>query len=83
MAGTLLILIGALLIAAMFAGGYHLASLNCAPDTVFSCDKSALKIVSELMIANEGLLLWAAWVAGVFLVWGGVRLRARSQRSRR
>lgn len=81
MAGNLLILIGALLIVTMFAGGYHLASLNCAPESLFSCDKGALKIVSELMIANEGLLLWAAWVAGVFLIWGGVRLRARRKRS--
>ena len=79
MLGNLLILMGVISIAGMFAGGYQLAALHCAKEGAAGCDRSFLETISALMIADEGLLLWAAWVVGVFLVWGGLRLRARGR----
>ncbi|MFA7670423.1 MAG: hypothetical protein WCX93_13850 [Burkholderiaceae bacterium] len=78
MLGTLFILLGAGLIAGMLVAGYYLASLACAASGANGCDKSILELISGLMIANEGILLWAAWVIGIFLIWGGMRLRARA-----
>lgn len=78
MLGTLLIILGVGLIAGMFVAGYHLAALECASSGTHGCDKNILELISGLMIANEGILLWAAWVIGIFLIWGGMRLRART-----
>lgn len=80
MLGILMIVVGLLLTAGSIAVGYYVVSLGCAMSGASGCQASAIELISELMIADEGIFFWLAWVIGVFLIWGGMRLRAASGR---
>lgn len=75
MLGNTMIAIGVLLIAGSSAIGYYLITAGCS----VGCDADAAKRISALMIADEGIFFWLAWVAGVFLIWGGSRQRAQNR----
>ena len=77
MLGTLLIIMGIVLTAGSIGVGYYLISLRCSMEGAAGCQASLVKLISDLMIANEGIFFWLAWVIGIFLIWGGMRLRAR------
>jgi len=80
MLGTILIMMGVALAAGSIVAGYYFISLACTTNSASGCQASAIDLISELMISNEGIFFWAAWVVGLFLVWGGMHLRARSGR---
>lgn len=74
MLGTTMMVIGVVLCAGSIGVGYYLISAGCT----IGCDASTAKLISALMISDEGIFFWLAWVAGVFLVWGGSRIKAQS-----
>ena len=74
MLGTVLILLGVALASGSIISGYYFVSTQCAiQDT---CQDGFIKLLSGMMIADEGIFFWLAWVIAVFLIWGGIRLRA-------
>ena len=73
MLGITMIAIGALLAAGSVGVGYYLITAGCG----VGCDAGAAKLISALMISDQGIFFWLAWVAGIFLIWGGSRLRAQ------
>lgn len=76
MLGTTMIAIGVLLAVGSIGVGYYLITAGCS----VGCDAGTVKLISALMISDEGIFFWLAWVAGIFLVWGGSRLRAQGGR---
>lgn len=74
MIGMLLIIGGVALVVASAVGGYVFIANRCGTTGAPACDADASALLSHLMIADEGLLLWLAWVVAVFLIWGGARL---------
>lgn len=76
MTGVILILCGLVLIAATSVAGYLFLAARCGLPDAPACNADFSALISYLMIANEGLLFWLAWVFAVFMIWGGVRLRA-------
>ena len=80
MLGTTMIVMGVALAAGSIVAGYYLISAGCATGSASGCQASAIELISELMISNEGLFFWLAWVVGVFLIWAGIRLRVPGDR---
>lgn len=72
-----MIIAGAVLTVGAILAGYYVVSLGCAMDGASGCEASAIELISGLMIADEGIFFWLAWVVGIFLIWGGMRLRGR------
>lgn len=75
MPGNLMILAGALLIIGSIAAGFYQISIKCSQADPSGCEESVVDLISALMIANEGIFFWLAWVAGIFLIWGGMRAK--------
>jgi len=80
MLGTLLIVAGSILAIGSIVSAFYLVSLGCSMGGASGCDRDGIDLLAELMASNDGLLFWAAWVIGLFLIWGGMRLRARNGR---
>jgi len=76
MIGTTMIVMGIALAAGSIVAGYLIISQDCAIDGAPGCDAGIIELISRLMISDTGLFFWLAWVAGVFLIWGGVRFRS-------
>lgn len=68
-----MIVIGSLLALGSLALAYHLISLACPA----GCETSLIRLISDMMIADKGIIFWLAWVSAVFLIWGGTRLKSR------
>lgn len=77
MLGTILIAMGVFLLIGTVVAAYWLISLGCAMGGASGCEAGTVELLSDLMISNEGIFFWAAWVVGVFLVWGGMQLKGR------
>lgn len=77
MLGTLLIVLGALLIVGSIVAGYYVAFIACTTAIASGCQDNAIDSIAQLMISNQGMLYWLAWVVGIYLIWGGVRLQSR------
>lgn len=77
MTGTLMIVAGAILTIGSVITGYYVISQGCALEGASGCEASTARLISDLMIADTGIFFWMAWVIGVFLIWGGIRLRGR------
>lgn len=78
MLGSLMIIAGLLLTIGAVLTGYRLGSSACVPEDNVGCPTGFIERLSAMMIADEGIFFWLAWVAGIFLIWGGMRLRARA-----
>ncbi len=76
MSGTLLLVLGAALLVASVAAGYWAIEASCAAGNAVMCEAGIIDQIGQLMISDAGLLFWLAWVAGIFLIWGGMRLKA-------
>lgn len=77
MLGLFMIIAGAALTLGSLLVGYYVISLRCASEGASGCDAGIIELISGLMIADTGIFFWLAWVVGVFLIWGGMRLRGR------
>ena len=77
MLGTILIVLGAILIVGSIVVGYYVAFIACATAIASGCQDNAIDSIAQLMISNQGMLYWLAWVVGIYLIWGGVRLQSR------
>lgn len=75
MLGTIMIVAGLALFAGSLVTGYLLAFKGCAPGEAPECEAGSARLISDLMISDIGIFFWLAWVIGVFLIWGGLRLR--------
>lgn len=72
----LMILAGtAFILGALIAGGYVI-SLGCNTPDAAGCHDNLIDSIAALMIADSGILFWLAWVIGIFLIWGGMRIRS-------
>ncbi|NYT22965.1 hypothetical protein H0A73_05075 [Alcaligenaceae bacterium] len=78
MLGTTMIVMGMILAVGSIVAGYYLISVGCATGAASGCQAGAIELISGLMISNEGIFFWLAWVGGIFLIWGGVRVKARA-----
>lgn len=76
MTGTLFLLLGAALLLGSVFAGYWVMNAQCESGSTPACEAGIIEQVSQLMISDTGLLFWLAWVAGVFLIWGGMRLKS-------
>ena len=75
MLATLMTFAGALFIlGAVLAAGLIITG-DCEIPGTPSCQDNIIDALSALMIADSGILFWLAWVIGIFLVWGGMRLK--------
>lgn len=70
-----MIIAGAVLILGAVLAGYYVISLRCAMDGASGCEAGVIELISGLMIADDGIFFWLAWVVGIFLIWGGMRVR--------
>lgn len=77
MTGTLMIVAGTILTIGSVITGYYFISHGCSLEGASGCQASTAKLISELMISDSGIFFWLAWVIGIFLIWGGIRLRGR------
>jgi len=68
-------LAGALFILAAVLAAGLLITRDCEIPGTPSCQNNIIDALSALMIADSGILVWLAWVVGIFLVWGGMRLK--------
>lgn len=76
--GTLLIIIGANLMAAAIALALYRAYFECV---ALGCPGGVLSNLVQLVFSWSGLLHWAALFGGIFAIWRGVRLRAEARRN--
>ncbi len=75
MLGSLMIITGLVLMVGALFTGYQLSGRECGPESAPGCPAGFIERLSAMMIADEGIFFWLAWVAGIFLIWGGLRLR--------
>lgn len=75
MLGLFMILAGVTLTLGSLLAGYYVISSRCSLEGAPGCDAGVIELISGLMIADEGIFFWLAWVVGVFLIWGGMRMR--------
>jgi len=75
MLGTIMIVAGLVLIAGSLVTGYLFAFGRCDIGAATGCEAGSARLISDLMISDIGIFFWLAWVIGVFLIWGGLRLR--------
>ena len=62
-------ILGALLV------GWYVTVQRCEQPEASGCHDNWVDAISALMIADSGILFWLAWVTGIFLIWGGMRIR--------
>lgn len=77
MLGIIMLATGSVLMAGALVTGYHAAISACSRDAAGGCQESFIRLMSDLMISDSGILYWLAWVIGIFLIWGGMRMKKR------
>lgn len=75
MLASLMALAGAIcILGAVLAAGVVITQ-DCQTPGTPSCQDNIIDALSALMTADSGIVFWLAWVVGIFLIWGGMRLK--------
>ena len=74
--GTLLMIIGANLVAGSIGVGVYFANLACVL-SARGCEGGLMWAYADLMGASDGIVFWLGIVAGVLVFWRGMRMRRR------
>lgn len=74
--GTILMILGANIIAASITAAFWRAALDCALGGLYAtCTEGAVRLFAQTMTSGQGFIYWAAIVAGAWVFWRGKRMR--------
>jgi len=82
--GTLVMIVGANIVAASIAVAFWRAALQCAIEARGgACPQGGAALFVEMMTSSAGLIYWVVIAVGLLVFWRGKRIRAQGYRDQR